>query len=114
MGGDHLNRDNSGGNVCFVPVLGVLIAFNPTHRIIDFWTVILVTKTNSLPGSAGKYSFRTLYTPPFERQKQISQLVLFHLENIEYQYLNIPQIDSKYVENCEDCRMIRNCWEAEN
>ena len=22
-GGDHLNRDNSGGNVCFVPVLGL-------------------------------------------------------------------------------------------
>ena len=45
-------------------------SFNQAHRIIDFWTVIVVTKTNSLPGSAGKYSFRTLYTPHFERQKQ--------------------------------------------
>ena len=85
----------------FCSSIGTLIAFKPAQRIIDFWTVIVLTKTNSLAGSAGKYSVRTLCTPHFERQKQILELVLFHLENIEYQYLNIPQIDSKYVENCE-------------
>ena len=74
----------------FCSSIGTLIAFNQAHRIIDFWTVIVVTKTNSLPGSAGKYSVRTLQTPHYEREKQIVQLVWFHLENIEYQYLNIP------------------------
>ena len=42
----------------FCSSIGSLIAFNRAHRIIDFWTVIAVTKTNSLPGSAGKYSVR--------------------------------------------------------
>ena len=35
-------------NVCFVLCIGSLIAFNQAHRIIDFWTVIRITKINFL------------------------------------------------------------------
>ena len=34
-------------SVCFVLCIGSLIAFNRAHGIIDFRTVICVTKTNS-------------------------------------------------------------------
>ena len=44
----------------FCSSIGSVIAFNQAERIIDFWTVIVVTKTNSPLGDTGKYSVRTL------------------------------------------------------
>ena len=70
------------------PVLASLIAFNQAHRIIDFWTVITITKINAASRYLRKYHMITS----------------LHYQNIQHTAVEHTHIYIQWIENECICR----------